>query len=144
VTKAEDAVQDLVTKLWKKRESLQQLGNIDVYFMVALKNHCYDEIKKAKRRRVHYQSHTKQESYEVSSPEKKMEHRDIYDQVKELIKKLPETQQMLIQLRDIEQLEMDEIVDITGMTLGAIRTNLSRGRKTLRQQLRKLHEYGLE
>lgn len=144
VSQAEDAVQELVAKLWKKRDQLHQLGNIEVYFMVAIKNHCYDEIKKTKRRRTHYDNHAKQEKPVVVSPEKSLVAKDVFLQVKNLINELPETQQLVIQLRDIEQLEMKEVEEITGLNSGAIRTNLSRARKTIRGQIKKLHEYGLE
>lgn len=143
VAKAEDAVQDLVAKLWKRKDSLQQLGNIDVYFMVAMKNHCYDEIKKAKRRREHYAQHSKQSLSASTNLERSIEKRDLFSQVKEVINSLPNTQQMIVQLRDIEQLEMKEIEEITGLANSAIRANLSRARKTIREQIKKVNQYGL-
>jgi len=142
--RAEDAVQDLVMKLWKRKDQLQQLGNVDVYFMVAMKNHCYDEIKKATRRRSHYEQHHNLHQTVSNNPENRLVKHDVTEKIRSLINDLPETQQMVMQLRDIEQLETKEIEKITGLSSGAIRTNLSRARKTIREQIKKLHSYGLE
>lgn len=144
VTRAEDAVQDLVAKLWKRKDSLSGLGNLDVYFMVAMKNHCFDEIKKQTRRRTHYQNAGAVIEKSTASLERSIEKKDLYKHVRLVINELPETQQMVIQLRDIEQLEMNEIEEITGLNAGAIRTNLSRARKTIREKIRKINQYGLE
>ena len=59
-----------------------------------------------------------------------------------IIKDLSEQEQTLIQLRDIEQLEYDEIMEITGMKSTAIRVALSRARKKIRKEIIKKHRYG--
>ena len=143
VAKAEDAVQDLVLKLWKRRDQLQ-IQNLDAFFMVAMKNHCYDELKKTKRRRTHYEKHTSLNNNNTNRLERQTEKQDVLNYVQQLIELLPETQQMIIQLRDVEQLEMKEIEEITGLSNGAIRANLSRARKTLREEIIKLNGYGLD
>jgi RNA polymerase sigma-70 factor (ECF subfamily) len=50
---------------------------------------------------------------------------------------------MIIQLRDIEQYDYDEISKIVGMQPTAVRVALSRARKTIRQELTKTHKYGV-
>ncbi len=57
---------------------------------------------------------------------------------------LPHQQKMVIQLRDIEQYELDEIADMLDMNNTAVRVTLSRARKAIREQLTNTHSYGVK
>ena len=57
--------------------------------------------------------------------------------------KLPEQQKMVLQLRDIEQYDFEEIGKMLDMNMTAVRVALSRARKTVREQLIKKHNYGV-
>jgi len=57
--------------------------------------------------------------------------------IRDLIGRLPEQQQTIMYLRDIEQNEYNEIEEITGLNANAIRVNLSRARKKVRDELLK-------
>ena len=46
-------------------------------------------------------------------------------------------------MREIEQLEFDEISKILEMNEQAIRTALSRARKTIRDEMNKIYNYGI-
>jgi RNA polymerase sigma-70 factor (ECF subfamily) len=60
-----------------------------------------------------------------------------------IIKTLPELQRTVIQLRDIEGYDFDEISGILDMNENAVRVNLSRARKKIREILinNKFYEY---
>ncbi|TYA85976.1 RNA polymerase sigma factor, partial [Seonamhaeicola marinus] len=57
---------------------------------------------------------------------------------------LPEQQRMIIQLRDIEEYDFDEIAKILDMNNTAVRVALSRARKTIREKLTNTHNYGIK
>ena len=57
--------------------------------------------------------------------------------VRFLISKLPTLQQVIIRMKDIEGYELAEIAEITGSQVEAVRMNLSRARKKIREQLMK-------
>jgi RNA polymerase sigma-70 factor (ECF subfamily) len=57
-----------------------------------------------------------------------------------LILKLPDLQRTVMQLRDIEQLSYEEIAEVTELKINAIRVNLSRARKKVRDEFLKLRE----
>ena len=59
--------------------------------------------------------------------------------VKQLINQLPELQKNIMYLRDIEQLEYGEIAELTGLQINAIRVNLSRARKKVRDEYLKMN-----
>ena len=56
---------------------------------------------------------------------------------------MPEQQKIIIQLRDIEQMEFDQIAEITDMNPTAVRVALSRARKTIREKINNTHQYGI-
>ncbi len=60
-----------------------------------------------------------------------------------LIENLPEQQKLIIQLRDVEQYEFDEISKMLNLKPTAVRVSLSRARKIIREQLIKQHNYGI-
>ena len=81
------------------------------------------------------------EPVENNNPEKMVELKDEVSQIHMTISTLPERQKAIIQMRDIEQMDYDEISEIMQMNVNAIRVNLSRARKAIRDQLIKKHEY---
>ena len=56
---------------------------------------------------------------------------------------LPEQQKIILQLRDIEQYDFNEISEMLDMNETAIRVSLSRARKVIREKLTKTHSYGI-
>lgn len=50
---------------------------------------------------------------------------------------------MVLQLRDVEEYDYDEIAEMTGMKPTAIRVALSRARKAVREKLMEKHNYGI-
>ncbi|MBT7826197.1 MAG: sigma-70 family RNA polymerase sigma factor, partial [Bacteroidetes bacterium] len=71
------------------------------------------------------------------------EKKEVSQIIKTIINELPKKQRMIIHLRDIEGYEFDEIIEATGIEPNAIRVNLSRARKTVKQELIKTMNYGL-
>ena len=72
------------------------------------------------------------------------EDRNSWSWVEKIMETLPEQQKMILQMRDIEQYEFEEIAKIMDMNETAVRVALSRARKTLREQLAKTHSYGIK
>jgi RNA polymerase sigma-70 factor (ECF subfamily) len=58
-----------------------------------------------------------------------------------LISKLPEQQRTIIHLRDVEEMEYEEIAAVVKMSVNTIRVNLSRARKTIREMMIKNYNY---
>jgi RNA polymerase sigma-70 factor (ECF subfamily) len=73
-----------------------------------------------------------------------VEDSDSLSWVEKVINQLPEQQRLIIQLRDVEQYEFEEIAKILEMNETAIRVALSRARKTVRTFMLKTHDYGIK
>ncbi len=138
---AEDATQDVLVKLWDRKDSLKKYDNLGAFAMTVTKNHCLD-ILKLKRNNNLRIVHNNYEDQQVGIQEQ-VETSDELSIVEKLIQGLPEQQQLIIQLRDVEQKDYNEIAEILQMNETAIRVNLSRARKKLRSQMLKIQDYGI-
>ncbi|WP_271405120.1 RNA polymerase sigma factor [Tenacibaculum soleae] len=138
---AEDATQELIFKLWRNKEKLSGYKNVEAFAMTMTKNYCYDRLKSKQASNLTL-VHSNYKEKETSL-DKKVEHNDSVSLVHKLIEKLPEQQKTIIQLRDIEQYDFDEICKMVDMKPTAVRVALSRARKTIREQLIKQHNYGV-
>ena len=138
---AEDATQELYFKLWKNKEKIAEYKNVEAFAMTMTKNYCFDRLKSKQASNltlVH--SNYKEKDTPLM---KKMELNDSVSHVHRLIENLPEQQKIIIQLRDIEEYEFEEIAKMLDMKPTAVRVNLSRARKTIKEQLIKQHNYGI-
>lgn len=138
---AEDATQELLVKLWNKKEDISKLKSIEAYAMTMMKNYCLDRLKSKQASNLKL-VHSNYVSNDVSL-DKKVELENSVQIVKKLMDQLPNQQRIIIQLRDVEEYDYDEICEIVNMNQTAVRVALSRARKTIREQLLKTHAYGL-
>jgi len=139
---ARDVLQDTFLKLWQKREELTKVENLNAFAFRMIRNRCLDVIRT--RRTVSMElvkkaSLPEEESFETDH----LEYADSASMVKKIISELPDLQRTIIQMRDIEQLEYEEIAEVTQVNVNAIRVNLSRARKKVRDEILKIHNYGI-
>jgi RNA polymerase sigma factor (sigma-70 family) len=138
---AEDATQELLFKLWKSKEKIADYKNVEAFAMTMTKNYCYDRLKSKQANNLTL-VHSNYKEKETSL-DKKLEYRDSVNQVHLLIESLPEQQKIIMQFRDIEQYDFEEICKMVDMKSTAVRVALSRARKTIREELIKKHNYGV-
>ena len=138
---AEDATQEVLVKLWNKNGNLKDVSSVEAFAMTMTKNYCLDQLK-AKRTGNLKIVHTNYVDREASL-DKKMEDLDSLNWVEKIMEQLPVQQRLIIQMRDIEQYEFEEMAKIMEMNESAIRVALSRARKTIRDYMTKTHNYGI-
>jgi RNA polymerase sigma-70 factor (ECF subfamily) len=131
---AEDVVQEVMIKVWKKREYFETIDNKEAWCMTLTKNLAIDKTRSKHKRNVGLEvayavNDNAADPYQATASE------DSMSKIRELMEALPEKQRMVIHLRDIEEMSYDEISEITSLTTGQVKINLHRARKTLRSQL---------
>jgi RNA polymerase sigma-70 factor (ECF subfamily) len=110
--------------------------------MTMTKNYCLDRLKSkqaSQLRLVHYH-HDKA----TTSLDKQIDARDSVSKLMVFMENLPEQQQLVLQLRDVEQYDFETIAQITELSEGAVRVALSRARKKIKAQLIKAHNHGIK
>ncbi len=139
---AEDATQEVLVKLWNNREKLSGYKSVEALAMTMAKNYCLDRLKskQAGEMRIVHSNYSDRQA----GLQQQAEDRDSWQWAEKLMAQLPEQQRLIMQMRDIEQYEFEEIAQIMDMNETAVRVALSRARKTLREELTKTHNYGIK
>ena len=127
---AEDAVQEVLLRLWNKRLELEQYRNIEAFAMTLTHNICIDMWRCKCNDNLSLD--IVQAASPTGTPERLLEIKDEIRLMHEIIHSLPNLQRTIMQMKDIEGYETDEIAEITGCGPEAIRSNLSRARKKVR------------
>ena len=138
---AHDVVQDLFEKLWKMRKDLIRYQNLESFSIKVTRNLCLDRLKHEKLK-VHKQMVMASEQAETADYQDYAD-KDMDALLKSFIQELPDKQRMVLHLRDVEGCDFREITDIMEIDINAVRMNLSRGRKTIKERLIKTMNYGL-
>ena len=138
---AEDATQEILLKLWTKNSAIENYNNVEAFAMTMTKNFCLDRLKskQAGNLKLVHSNYTD----ESSSLQKQVEANDSVTWVEKIMEELPEQQKLVLQLRDVEEYEYEEIAEMLDMQPTAIRVALSRARKTVREKLLEKHSYGI-
>ena len=138
---AEDATQEILLKLWTKSSAIGTYKNVEAFAMTMTKNLCLDRLKskQAGNLKLVHSNY----SDENTSLQKQVEATDSVSWVQKIMEELPEQQKMVLQLRDVEEYDFDEISEMLDMKPTAVRVALSRARKIVREKLLEKHSYGI-
>jgi RNA polymerase sigma-70 factor (ECF subfamily) len=132
VQEAEDAVQDVMAGIWAKRDQWGKWKSMEAYCMTATRNNCLDRIRK--RRILPVQE---EKAGQVSSPDKdpyeKMMDKQMIQRIRQCMDVLPENQQQVVRLREMEGFSYNEIAEVLNMTLDQVKINLFRGRNAIKK-----------
>lgn len=137
---AQDIVQEVFIRLWERRSVLKKYKNVEALAMVITKNLSLDFLKAKRSRTVEYEEVNG--SVDFRTPEFYTEMKDTTETIRNIFNTLPHQQRMVIHLRDVEEMQFEEIAEITGLSVNNIRVNLTRARKTVREALVKKENYG--
>ena len=138
---AEDAVQEVLLKLWRGRKRIENYRSPEAFAITMTKNYCLDRLKSKEASNLKI-VHTQYQSSD--SLEKKVEASEGVEMVFKIMETLPEQQRIILQLRDVEHFEFEEISKMLDKNETAIRVALSRARKAVREELIKKYNYGIK
>ena len=134
IPEAEDVVQEVLIKIWKKKEELASIENKEGYYMMMAKNQALDSLRKRKIKATNIDDHYDLKDKQAT-PDQIYERKDKMKSLLELIDNLPEKQKIVIHLRDIEGYSYKEVAHISGLTTDQVKINLHRARIALREKI---------
>jgi RNA polymerase sigma-70 factor (ECF subfamily) len=138
---ARDAIQDLLVKLWDKRKTLETNGNIKTYAFTVLYHDCIDRLRKKNRFRLVTGSDLI-EIRDTVQVDRDFENSDLIRQIREAMDKLPHKQKVILELRDFQDFDYEEIAKMLGMTVNAVRVTVARSRASISEIMKKEISYG--
>ena len=133
---AEDVIQEVFLKLWYMRGDLHSYNSIEALSIHITKNLCINRI------RVRDRSFESIDGLHILNeepePDVQLEQKDSVEHVMRIIDGLPGLQQTILRMKHIDGFEIAEIAELTGSNQEAVRVNLSRARKKVRDQFFKI------
>lgn len=141
-TEAEDIVQDVLIKVWNRRDDLAEVDSIEAYSLTVCRNLSLDRLQRKENDNVNLDDAPPTEA-DDAPPDLQMIRNERIDNIKRLIERLPIPQRAAMQLRDMEGKTYKEISAITGQTEEQVKVNIFRARQYIRKQIEKIENYGL-
>ena len=129
---ARDAVQDLYIKLWDSRDTLDNVHNPMGYGIRLLKNQCIDRIRKESRLA---RADLTDEIASDDTADGPQEAREQTERLMRAVRKLPEKQRKVLELKMLQGMSNDQISQETGMSNLAVRVMISRARAKIKEAL---------
>jgi RNA polymerase sigma-70 factor (ECF subfamily) len=145
---ANDCAQEIFIKVFKSLKKFRFEAAFSTWLYRIATNTCKNRLKSSayrwKKKTVSLEnpegSKSANPSFELEdnspSPVNELEKKERLMLIKKTINALPEEQNRVIVLRDIQGLSYEEIADITGLNLGTVKSRLARGRLELRNKLK--------
>jgi len=136
---AEDAIQDIMMKLWLKRKHIAQHPNIQGLVFSTARNHCIDILRK-KKLDINDASF-QLEIVKSENGRETLEWKELNTIIKKIVSNLSEQQKEVIIMRDLDGYEFIEIAAAMQLKVEHVRVLLSRARKQVSVQLEKTYDY---
>lgn len=139
-TEAEDAAQEAFLRVFDKINTFREDSSFSTWFYTILNNVCLDILRKRSRAvetvSIH-QSDSENDEYELQiedttqSPHDKLQKKEVQKLLNTALLSLSEEHRAVIILRDINGFEYDEIAKILDISLGTVKSRISRARQAL-------------
>ena len=140
-----DLAQEVWIRVFRNISRLQDPSKFRGWLSRIATNLFYDELRKRKRvvsplsldapRTLDDGEMDWEIAGDTPGPEEELTTREFYEQLRSAIADLPEVFRTTIVLREIEGLAYEEIAEITGVSLGTVKSRIARARSRLQTQL---------
>ncbi len=131
---AEDIVQETLIKVWDRRESWNDIDNIEAFCFTICRNKALDYARSMSSRNESLDVSQNECPDASNTPSQQTIASDQMAMVRHIVDSLPEKQKSCIQLRDFEGKSYKEIARLLEMTEEQVKINIFRGRKTIKEK----------
>jgi RNA polymerase sigma-70 factor (ECF subfamily) len=142
---AEDVAQEVFISVFKTIESFREESKLSTWLYRVTVNHCKNRIKYNARRHDRDRDELDETSHQANGatmgppmhvqPDKALASAQMEKLLHEAINKLDEEHRIVVVLRDVEDLSIEEICEITDLPDGTVKSRLHRARAALRKRL---------
>ena len=137
---SEDIVQNVLVKLWKKRDELDNINNLKTLAITMTKNECIDVLRRWRfSEKSDVDSAAQQEKSDSFSPLENMVSDETRNMMRQIISDMESPYKEVITMREIEGLPYEEIAGMTSLTVNNLRVIVSRARQIIKEEYLKKH-----
>jgi len=137
---AKDAVQETFIKVWQNINKYMEEVKLTTWMYKICTNCCLDKLKMLKRKPFvsNAEFETTCKTLMVEGFSESIDNKQLAIMIKGMANELTPKQKLVFVLKDIQDLDTDEIVEITGLDKVQIKSNLYCARKEIRNKLIKV------
>ena len=141
---AEDIAQEVFITVFKTIDSFREEAKFSTWLYRVTVNHCKNRIKYLARRHDRAQDELDENAGPVVSsgpagpmprPDRAVESAQMEKVMQDAIATLDEDHRVVVVLREVEDLSIEEICEITGLPDGTVKSRLHRARLALRKKI---------
>ena len=137
---AADVVQECLMKIWDRREKLSEIQSPDSWAMRITRNQCYDWVKMNRFTLMGDKEIDQSDNRTADGQALVNDYQRWLDQI---LATLPEKQQEIFHLREVEEMNYQDIAEVVGISLSDVKVTLHRIRQKIRSGMQKIEEYGI-
>lgn len=141
-----DIVQDTMIKFYLNKDSYKSFAKFSTWIYTIAGNLAKNELKRRKRRTILSLSQD-DEDYTLQVEDKKFVAPDrAADNVlksgliQKALMKVKDVYREVVILRDIQELSYEEIAEVTGLSIGTVKSRINRGRTQLQKILKNIYK----
>ena len=138
---AEDIAQQVFIRLWKSAPRYKPTAKFTTFLFTIARNLVFNESRRRSRKKE-FSMDEREDDFHLQTPDTQNAppdqgalHAELQHAVDQAIADLPEKQRLAVILRRYEGMPYDEIGQVLGLSIPAVKSQLFRARNTLRESL---------
>ncbi len=141
-----DIVQDTMIKFYMNKDSYRSFAKFSTWIYTIAGNLAKNELKRKKRRKIFsLENDDDEKSIQVADkniiePDKAADSEIKNEIIQKALLKVKDVYRDVVILRDVQELSYEEIAEITGLSLGTVKSRINRGRLQLQKLLKHIYK----
>jgi RNA polymerase sigma factor (sigma-70 family) len=139
---AEDMVQEVMIKLWVGRHELKNYASPAAWCTTVTRNSCIDLLRRKRHLRLEEISEAIMMTETGAGLSNSPDTLEAVRMIGTIVNRMKEPYRSAVILRDMEGYSYEETAEIMQTNINALRTVLSRARKSIREEMERIYSYG--
>jgi RNA polymerase sigma factor (sigma-70 family) len=134
---AEEAVQEVFLRMWRKREGLGDVGSFDSYLFISVRNHVLNVLRGSHARIERLDTQCEEVPDNGMALDRQLQQKDLLSLLDQAVNGLPQQQRIAFRLAHQSGLGVNDIGMAMGISRNTVRNHLARALQSLRVQFRR-------
>lgn len=134
---AADLVQDSFVKAYTSLAACRDRRHFSAWIFRIVRNRCTDHLRAPAQRQVSLEVHSP-DLFAPHSPETELERAELDEAIRRALRTLPDAQREAFLLRHVENLSYEEMAELLGVGISALKMRVMRAREALQLALREV------